>query len=155
MPRMANWDTELGYQLYCEGKSDGEIADACRVKISTVTSYRLKRWRKNPDGGRDAPLHDGVTQAPAQEIATAPAGPRNDKEDLKGKEVAGMPMEINESRDTAKMMEVIAKMTEGMGGIKAVCVGSIIQNLWNLNSMDDIRAARGILNWLEANYDFG
>ena len=66
-----------------------------------------------------------------------------------------MPMEIDESRDTAKMMEVIAKMTEGMGGIKAVCVGSIIQNLWNLNSVDDIRAARGILNWLEANYDFG
>ena len=56
MPRMANWDTELGYQLYCEGKSDGEIADACRAKISTVTSYRLKRWRKNLDGGRDTPL---------------------------------------------------------------------------------------------------
>ena len=155
MPRMANWDTGLGYQLYCEGKSDGEIADACRVKTSTVTSYRLKRWRKNPDGGRDAPPHDGVTQTPTQEIATAPAGPRNDEGDLKGKEVAGMPMEINESRDTAKMMEVIAKMTEGMGGIKAVCVGSIIQNLWNLNSVDDIRAARNILNWLEANYDFG
>lgn len=59
MPRMANWDTELGYQLYCEGKSDGEIADACRVKTSTVTSYRLKRWRKNPDGGRGAPLMMG------------------------------------------------------------------------------------------------
>lgn len=155
MPRMANWDTELGYQLYCEGKSDGEIADACRVKTSTVTSYRLKRWRKNPDGDGMPPPHDGVTQAPAQEISTVPAGPRNDKEDLKGKEVAGMPMKIDESRDTAKMMEVIAKMTEGMGGIKAVCVGNIIQNLWNLNSVDDIRAARGILNWLEANYDFG
>ena len=155
MPRMANWDTELGYQLYCEGKSDGEIADACRVKTSTVTSYRLKRWRKNPDGGRNAPPHDGVTQDPAQEIAASPAAPRNDEGDLERKEVAGMPMEINESRDTAKMMEVIAKMTEGMGGIKAVCVGSIIQNLWNLNSVEDIRAARGILNWLEANYDFG
>lgn len=66
-----------------------------------------------------------------------------------------MPMEIDESRDTARMMEVIAKMTEGMGGIKAVCVGNIVQNLWNLNSVDDIRAARNILNWLEANYDFG
>ena len=66
-----------------------------------------------------------------------------------------MPMEIDESRDTAKMMEVIAKMTEGMGGIKAVCVGNIIQSLWNLNCVDDIRNARNILNWLEANYDFG
>lgn len=66
-----------------------------------------------------------------------------------------MPMEIDGSRDTAKMMEVIAKMTEGMGGIKAVCVGNIIQNLWNLSSVDDIRNARNILNWLEANYDFG
>lgn len=72
-----------------------------------------------------------------------------------GKEVAGMPIEIDESRDTAKMMEVIAKMTEGMGGIKAVCVGNIIQSLWNLNCVDDIRNARNILNWLEANYDFG
>ena len=55
MPRVANWDTGLGYQLYLDGCSDGEIADACRVKTSTITSYRLKRWRKNPDGGRDAP----------------------------------------------------------------------------------------------------
>lgn len=52
MPRVANWDTALGYQLYLEGRSDGEIADECRVKTSTITSYRLKRWRKNPDGGR-------------------------------------------------------------------------------------------------------
>lgn len=136
MPRVANWDTGLGYQLYLDGCSDGEIADACRVKTSTITSYRLKRWRKNPDGGRGAPP-DAV---PLRE---------------EGKEVAGMPMEIDESRDTAKMMEVIAKMTEGMGGIKAVCVGNIVQSLWNLNCVDDIRNARNILNWLEANYDFG
>ena len=66
-----------------------------------------------------------------------------------------MPIEIDESRDTAKMMEVIAKMTEGMGGIKAVCVGNIIQSLWNLSSVDDVREARNILDWLEENYDFG
>lgn len=89
-----------------------------------------------------------------EEIATSPSAPRNDRNDL-GKEVAGMPMEIDESRDTARMMEVIAKMTEGMGGIKAVCVGNIVQALWNLSSVDDIRAARAILNWLEANCDFG
>ena len=57
--------------------------------------------------------------------------------------------------DTARMMEVIARMTQGMGGIKAVCVGNIIQALWNLNSVDDIRAARNILDWMEENYDFG
>lgn len=154
MPRAANWDTTLGYQLYCEGRSDGEIADACRVKTSTVTSYRLKRWRKNPDGGRGAPPSEA--EAGAGEIAaTVCALAHNDDEDLMKKELAGMPMEIDESRDTAKMMEVIAKMTEGMGGIKAVCVGNIIQNLWNLNCVDDIRNARNILNWLEANYDFG
>jgi hypothetical protein len=56
MGRTAQWDVQLGYQLYLEGKSDHEIADECRVNTGTVTSYRLKRWRKNPDGGRRAPL---------------------------------------------------------------------------------------------------
>lgn len=55
MPRMAKWDTELGYQLYCEGKSDGEIADECKVKISTVKAMRLHKWRKGPNGGQSAP----------------------------------------------------------------------------------------------------
>lgn len=66
-----------------------------------------------------------------------------------------MPIERSDKLDTARMMEVIAKMTEGMGGIKAVCVGNIIQSLWNLSSVDDIREARNILDWLEENYDFG
>ena len=151
MARMANWDTALGYQLYCEGKSDGEIADECKVKISTVKAMRLNKWRKNPDGGRSAPPAE--VRSSGEEIATAPAEPRNDNDDLKEKEVAGV-ME-NQKMDTAKMMEVIAKMTAGMGGIKAVCVGNIVQALWNLNSVDDIRAARNILDWLEENYDFG
>ena len=149
---MAAWDTALGERMYLEGHSDGEIADACGVKICTVYSMRMKRWRKNPDGGRCAP--PAAARASGEEIATSPSAPRNDRNDL-GKEVAGMPMEIDESRDTARMMEVIAKMTEGMGGIKAVCVGNIVQALWNLSSVDDIRAARAILNWLEANCDFG
>ena len=50
VPRVANWDTAYGYELYLQGKSDGEIADECKVKISTITSYRLKNWRKKPDG---------------------------------------------------------------------------------------------------------
>lgn len=60
-----------------------------------------------------------------------------------------------EKKETARMMEVIAKMTQGMDGIKAVCVGNIVQALWNLNSIDDIRDARNILDWLEENYGFG
>lgn len=153
MPRASGWDTAYGYELYLKGLKDGEIADALGVKICTITSYRHRHWKKAPDGGRGAPPPGA--EAGTGEIATAPAGPRNDDKNLTKKEVAGMPMEIDESRDTAKMMEVIAKMTEGMGGIKAVCVGNIIQNLWNLNCVDDIRNARNILNWLEANYDFG
>ena len=163
MGRVAKWDTDLGYQLYLEGRSDGEIADACGVQIGTVKAMRLNRWRKDPDGGRDrgcghCPPSAGKPTAPpflaeqgSQGDGTEAVPYENEKE----KEVAGMPVEIDESRDTAKMMEVIAKMTEGMGGIKAVCVGNIIQNLWNLNSIDDIRDARNILSWLEANYDFG
>lgn len=146
VPRMANWDTAYGYELYCKGLSDGEIADECKVKISTVKAMRLKHWRKGPDGGaRDS----------AQEIATAPAGPRNDKEDLKEKEVAGVDEQKERKQDIARMMEVIAKMTSGMGGIKAVCIGNVIQALWNCSSVDDIREAMSILGWMEENYDFG
>ena len=155
---MAAWDTALGYRMYLEGHSDGEIADACGVKICTVYSMRMKRWRKNPDGGRGAPPDGEVPPdgAHPHQSAAMTASPSREKPvENEGKGVAGMPMEIDESRDTARMMEVIAKMTEGMGGIKAVCVGNIVQALWNLSSVDDIRAARAILNWLEANYDFG
>ena len=138
--RVANWNTELGYRLYLEGRSDGEIADECKVKISTIKAMRLNKWRKNPDGGRNAPPeHGAVGPIPAETII--------------GKEVAEVPE--NKKHDVDRMMEVIAKMTSGMGGIKAVCVGNIIQSLWNLNSVDDVRNARNILDWLEANYDFG
>lgn len=153
MPRMANWDTRLGYQLYCEGKSDGEIADECKVMISTVKAMRLNKWRKNPDGGRSAP--PAKVRSSGEEIATAPAEPHNENDDLKEKEVAGVPVVKMDKADTARMMEVIAKMTANMGGIKAVCVGNIVQALWNLNSVDDIRDARNILDWLEENFDFG
>lgn len=150
--RVAKWDTELGYRLYLEGRSDGEIADECKVKTATVTSYRLKRWRRNPDGGR--------TKSAACRGLNAECPPASEnaelsplKSELERKEVA----EVSEDKkhDVDRMMEVIAKMTSGMGGIKAVCVGNIIQSLWNLNCVDDIRNARNILDWLEANYDFG
>ena len=58
-------------------------------------------------------------------------------------------------QDIARMMEVIAKMTSGMGGIKAVCIGNVIQALWNCSSVDDVREAMSILGWMEENYDFG
>lgn len=70
MAKKAGWDTAYGYELYLEGKSDGEIADACKVQISTVQAYRLRRWRKNPDGGRAAP---GEAERP-EETATAACG---------------------------------------------------------------------------------
>lgn len=182
MPRMANWDTAMGYQLYLEGRSDGEIADECKVKISTVKAMRMNKWRKNPDGGRknraeykslddelgEAPpgICDGVAgltpgmalnaiDDPAEVEALVDAhselNPQNSE--LERKEVAEVPED--KKHDVDRMMEVIAKMTSGMGGIKAVCVGNIIQSLWNLNSVDDVRGALNILNWLEENYDFG
>ena len=87
------------------------------------------------------------------------ASPSREKplENESREEVTEMDKEQNEEQklDTARMMEVIAKTTQGMGGIKAVCVGNIIQHLWNLNGVDDIRNARNILDWMEENYDFG
>jgi hypothetical protein len=76
--------------------------------------------------------------------------------ETEGKEVAGVSEVKNSNKtETARMMEVIAKMTLGMGGILAVCVGNIIQSLWGLSSKQGIQDARNILDWLEANYDFG
>lgn len=148
VPRMANWDTAYGYELYCKGLSDGEIAVECKVKISTVKAMRLRHWRKEPDGGR-------------KEMQNAP--PRTDDNsalciqhsELTGKEVAGVDEQKERKQDIARMMEVIAKMTGGMGGIKAVCIGNVIQALWNCSSVDDIREAMSILGWMEENYDFG
>lgn len=145
--RKAGWDTQYGYELYLQGKTDAEIADECRVQTGTVTSYRLKRWRKNPDGGR--PPSEGSAELGGD------SDPGTQNSELTDKEVKEMPVEKDNRADVARMMEVIAKMTQGMGGIKAVCVGNIIQSLWNLNCVDDIREARNILDWLEENYEFG
>lgn len=159
--RKANWDTAYGYELYLEGKGDAEIADACGVKTSAVTSYRLKRWRKNPDGGRNAPPDERACEdwGDNPSVGCADSSPERGAERCGGEsereEVAGVPVEMDQKVDTARMMEVIAKMTSGMGGIKAVCVGNIIQALWNLSCVDDIREARNILDWLEENFDFG
>ena len=155
VPRVANWDTAYGYELYCKGLSDGQIADECKVKISTVKAMRLNKWRKKPDGGR-------------KEMQNAECGmqnglPRTDDNsalciqhsELTGKEVAGVDEQKERKQDIARMMEVIAKMTSGMGGIKAVCIGNVIQALWNCSSVDDIREAMSILGWMEENYDFG
>jgi hypothetical protein len=158
MGSTAQWDTDLGYRLYLEGKSDHEIADECRVNTGTVTSYRLKRWRKNPDGGRDAPLRRRMGMAPlSQQADSSPTLRAGEPLENDGKEVAGMSEEkkIDQKTETARMMEVIAKMTLGMGGILAVCVGNIIQSLWGLSSKQGIQDARNILDWLEENYDFG
>ena len=154
MGRTAQWDTDLGYRLYLEGKSDHEIADECRVNTGTVTSYRLKRWRKNPDGGRGAPP-DGVAVGTPGPGCPDTAGAVSLREERK--EVAEVSEEKKNSvkTETARMMEVIAKMTIGMGGILAVCVGNIIQSLWGLSSKQGIQDARNILDWLEENYDFG
>lgn len=149
--RKANWDTAYGYELYLEGKGDAEIADACGVKTSAVTSYRLKRWRKNPDGDGMPPPDERACGDWGDNPSVGCAGGGESERE----EVAGVPVEKNQKVDTARMMEVIAKMTSGMGGIKAVCVGNIIQALWNLSCVDDIREARNILDWLEENFDFG
>lgn len=76
--RKATWDTGYGYELYLQGKSDAEIADACRVQTGAVTSYRVKRWAKMPDGGRVS--EPAAAEELTEEIATSsPVGtPRND-----------------------------------------------------------------------------
>lgn len=165
VPRMANWDTAYGYELYLQGKSDGEIADECKVKISTITSYRLKNWRKKPDGNprKSAPPDAGMPPAAVTRIShtTAEGGgvsafsSREKSLETEGKEVAGVDEQKERKSDIARMMEVIAKMTSGMGGIKAVCIGNVIQALWNCSCVDDIREAMSILGWMEENYDFG
>lgn len=160
---MANWDTAYGYELYCKGLSDGEIADECKVKVSTVKAMRLNKWRKEPDGGRGAPPDGEQPPAAVTHIShtTAEGGgvsafPSREKSlETEGKEVAGVDEQKERKQDIARMMEVIAKMTSGMGGIKAVCIGNVIQALWNCSSVDDIREAMSILGWMEENYDFG
>lgn len=186
MGRPLTWDAAYGYELFLAGRTDREIADACRVKTSAVTSMRLKKWRKAGERGTVAPPETEIAGVPALghpdaqgDNVDAASRAAEQSEDLKlesgdrqrmpdhstdlhsqlsnlqseGKEVAGV--DENKKLDTARMMECIAKMTEHMGGIKAVCVGNIIQALWNLSSVDDIRDARAILDWLEENYDFG
>lgn len=38
------WDTEAGRQMWQDGKTDTEIADAFGISTGAVTSYRLKHW---------------------------------------------------------------------------------------------------------------
>ncbi len=106
--RKPNWDTEAGREMWLEGKSDAQIADAFGISVYAVTNYRVKHWQKAPeqknDTGRKSsfslrqPVTAGEGVDPAilnkirdnaekagihlpgvkQEIAASAAPPRND-----------------------------------------------------------------------------
>lgn len=42
----ARWNTELGRQMWLEGKKDSEIADEFGIKTSVVATYRKRHWEK-------------------------------------------------------------------------------------------------------------
>lgn len=77
------WDTELGMQMWLEGKKDREIAEYFGIASNTVTTCRNKYWEKHrqpPAKKREEPEEETApeeTTAPEQtveptESATAP-----------------------------------------------------------------------------------
>lgn len=74
--RKASWDTELGRQMWAEGKKDTEIASALGIPTSTVTNYRLKHWapaQKKTTTPKDVqPVAVSTEKTPAEETEGPP-----------------------------------------------------------------------------------
>lgn len=57
-------------------------------------------------------------------------------------------VEADRKNDIRRMMTVIGVMTEDMAGIKAVCTGNIIRELWHWSTRDDLEAAKALIEYL-------
>lgn len=43
----ASWDTDAGYRMYLEGKTDRQIADALGMgSVRKISEYRKRHWEK-------------------------------------------------------------------------------------------------------------
>lgn len=124
------WDTELGMQMWLEGKSDKEIAEHFGIHHSTVSRIRRKYWESHK---QPPPKNVKV----ASDSAEPPVTPETKQETA--------PVSMSTPDGVYRILE---EATKTKSGIEAICTADAILCLWNWDSADDLRRARAAINHL-------
>lgn len=120
----AKWDTQLGRQLWLEGKKDKEIAEQFGIAANTVTTCRRKHWEQPARAESEMPQAPEPVEVPTPAIQEKPAG-----RPLNG-------------------YEVLEAATGSMQGIYAICTADAILCLWNWTGKEDLLKARDAIDYL-------
>ena len=124
------WDTELGMQMWLEGKKDKEIAEHFGIAANTVTTCRRKYWEKHKQ-----PPKKNTEEA--TDPMDPPVGP------VRKTEPAMVSMSTPDG-----VYRILEEATKTKSGIEAICTADAILCLWNWESADDLRRARAAINHL-------
>ena len=154
--RKPKWDTELGRLLWLDGQTDGQIADALGIQISTVTAYRKRHWEKGEmkpaekiGGGTEMPTlekDDGQRHVFDDADAAEPGEPKNDRKELAMEEHRydnTKPCTAPKNR-----YEVLEAATDGMTGIRAICTADAILCLWQWERPEDLKRAKAAIDYM-------
>lgn len=124
------WDTDVGRQMWLDGKSDSEIADEFHISTGAVTSYRKKHWElKSMRGG----------------TASKPANVER-KEEVSVPEDNTKP--LPQAVQRIGIFDVMEAATVELKGIQAICTANAIQSLWNWTSKEALLTARANIDYL-------
>lgn len=150
------WDTEIGRQMWLEGKKDSEIADEFGIAASTVAAYRKRHWEKvlpqsalnairenaKADVGQEAKLATSADQLiETKDESTKRTKPRKGSNKKIG---------VNEppQKTVITVMDVMEAATGHLLGMKAVCTACAIQELFYWHCPEDLRRAQKYIDHL-------
>lgn len=150
------WNTEIGRQMWLEGKKDSEIADEFGIAASTVAAYRKRHWEKFlPQQALNAIQKNAKEAGGESQLAAGAVVKINEM--LQGESASVAPMSVTapitqESRGSALegMKPVPPAMIVGPGGplAKMDLLAGVKKQLPNV--MDVMAAATDHLNGMKA-----
>lgn len=125
------WDTELGMQMWLEGKSDKEIAEHFGIHHSTVARIRLKYWEAH--------------KQPPPKKKCGGSGKTVEPPVVPDQKPESVPVSMATPDGVYRILE---EATKTKSGIEAICTADAILCLWNWDGADDLRRARAAINHL-------
>lgn len=116
--RKPKWDTELGRELWLEGKKDGEIADAMGIPTSSVTAWRRRHWEKVIPAQAEDGLREIMTQAappPMEGTGPEPPEPEERPDNPPILSQSNQQPNIQERQNMLDIVKNILEMTRPLG----------------------------------------
>lgn len=132
------WDKDAGKQMWLQGKSDKEIAEAFGVSSTAVYQIRKKYWEPSASA-------EVAEEVPAQDPAQSYNHEQreNDVSEDASTEALG-------GDDSKIMIRALELMTARLTGMDAVMTAHVVTTMYNWTDKEDLLMAREALDYLIA-----